>query len=200
MLTRREFSTLALSALAWPKLLAQTANTVGGVTLGAQTYSFRQLDRPAGGDMTDVLVKAFTECGLRDCELWSPMLEPAATPPAKVAREDLRKWRLETPLDHFTAIRKKFNSANIAIRAYNYSFNDSFTEPEIDRVAELEGAAQDEGLRGDRESHEARQGRDVDGGAEPETGDPDANHAQTGSERTSGSGRTANSVSHQTSI
>jgi sugar phosphate isomerase/epimerase len=137
MLTRREFSTLALSALAWPKLLAQTANTVGGVTLGAQTYSFRQLDRPAGGDMTDVLVKAFTECGLRDCELWSPMLEPAATPPAKVAREDLRKWRLETPLDHFTAIRKKFNSANIAIRAYNYSFNDSFTEPEIDRGFEM---------------------------------------------------------------
>jgi len=132
MLTRREFSTLALSVLAWPKLLAQTANTVGGVTLGAQTYSFRQLDRPAGGDMTDVLVKAFTECGLRDCELWSPMLEPV-----KVPREELRKWRLETPLEHFTAIRKKFEGARIAIRAYNYSFNDSFTEPEIDRGFEM---------------------------------------------------------------
>ena len=35
MLTRREFTTLALSTLAWPKLLAQT--TVAGVTLGAQT-------------------------------------------------------------------------------------------------------------------------------------------------------------------
>lgn len=127
MLTRREFTTLALSTLAWPKLLAQS-NTVAGVTLGAQTYSFRQMDRPQGGDMSDVLVKAFAECGLRDCELWSPMLEPV-----KVPREELRKWRVETPLEHFRAIRKKFNDAKIAIRAYNYSFNDSFTEPEIDR-------------------------------------------------------------------
>jgi sugar phosphate isomerase/epimerase len=136
MLTRREFTALALSTLAGPKLLAQS-NTVSGVTLGAQTYSFRQLDRPQGGDMVDVLIKAFTECGLRDCELWSPMLEPAATPPAKVPREDVRAWRLDTPIDHFTAIRKKFNSANITIRAYNYSFNDSFTEPEINRGFEM---------------------------------------------------------------
>ena len=53
MLTRREFTALALSTLAWPKLLAQS-NTVAGVTLGAQTYSFRQMARPAGGDMVDV--------------------------------------------------------------------------------------------------------------------------------------------------
>lgn len=131
MLTRREFTTLALSTLAWPKLSAQS-NTVSGVTLGAQTYSFRQMDRPQGGDMSDVLVKAFTDCGLRDCELWSPMLEPV-----KVPREELRKWRVETPLEHFSAVRKKFNDANIFIRAYNYSFNDSFTEPEIDRGFEI---------------------------------------------------------------
>ena len=89
MLTRREFATLALSTMTWPKVLAQT--TVAGVTLGAQTYSFRQLPRPAGGDMVDVIIQAFTECGLRDCELWSPQLEPAATPPAKVPREELRQ-------------------------------------------------------------------------------------------------------------
>jgi sugar phosphate isomerase/epimerase len=130
MLTRREFTTLALSSLAWPKLLAQTK--VAGVTLGAQTYSFRQLTRPPSGDMVDVIIQAFTECGLRDCELWSPMIEPA-----KLPREELRRWRIETPLDHFTAIRRKFNSATIAIRAYNYSFNDSFTEPEINRGFEI---------------------------------------------------------------
>jgi sugar phosphate isomerase/epimerase len=130
MLTRREFTTVALATLAWPKLLAQT--TVAGVTLGAQTYSFRQLARPQGGDMVDVLIQAFTECGLRDCELWSPQLEPV-----KVPREELRAWRVDTPIDHFVAIRKKFNGANIAIRAYNYSFNDSFTEPEINRGFEM---------------------------------------------------------------
>jgi sugar phosphate isomerase/epimerase len=130
MLTRREFTTLALSTLAWPKLLAQT--TVEGVTLGAQTYSFRQLARPPSGDMVDVIIQAFTACGLRDCELWSPMIEPA-----KVSREELRRWRLETPLDHFSAIRRKFNSAKIALHAFNYSFNDSFTDPEINRGFEM---------------------------------------------------------------
>lgn len=129
MLTRREFATLALSALALPKVLAQT---IGGVHLGAQTYSFRDLTRPAGGDMTEVMIQALSACGIRECELWSPMIEPA-----KVPREALRRWRVETPLDHFAAIRRKFNGANITIRAFNYSFNDSFTDPEIDRGFEI---------------------------------------------------------------
>ena len=129
MLTRREFATLALSALALPEALAQT---IGGVRLGAQTYSFRDLTRPPGGDMTEVMIQALTACGIHECELWSPMIEPA-----KVPREELRRWRVETPLDHFTAIRKKFDGAKIAIRAFNYSFNDSFTEPEIDRGFEI---------------------------------------------------------------
>jgi len=129
MLTRREFATLAFSALPGLKVLAQT---VGGVRLGAQTYSFRDLPRPPGGDMSDVIIQALSACGIRECELWSPMIEPA-----KVPREDLRRWRVETPLDHFAAIRRKFESAKIVIRAFNYSFNDSFTEPEIDRGFEM---------------------------------------------------------------
>jgi sugar phosphate isomerase/epimerase len=145
MFTRREFATIALSGLVvrlTPDLTVEAARAaqaggpagsmINGVRVGAQTYSFRALPRPAEGDMSDVLVKAFTECGLRECELWSPQIEPA-----KVPREQLRSWRVGTPLDHFTAIRKKFNAANITIRAFNYSFNDSFTEPEIDRGFEM---------------------------------------------------------------
>jgi sugar phosphate isomerase/epimerase len=140
MFTRREFATFALSGLvvrlSGVARAAQAGGggtgAINGVRVGAQTYSFRALQRPAEGDMSDVLVKALTECGLRECELWSPQIEPA-----KVPREQLRSWRLETPLDHFSAIRKKFNSANITIRAFNYSFNDSFTEPEIDRGFEM---------------------------------------------------------------
>jgi len=129
MLTRREFAALAISAFAGAKLLAQT---VGGVRLGAQTYSFRDLPRPPGGDMSEVIIQSLGACGIRECELWSPMIEPA-----KVPREELRRWRVETPLDHFAAIRRKFESAKIVIRAFNYSFNDSFTEPEIDRGFEI---------------------------------------------------------------
>jgi len=52
------------------------------------------------------------------------------------AREDLRKWRLEVPPDHFREIRKKFDAAGINVHVYNLSFNNSFTDPEIDRVFE----------------------------------------------------------------
>ena len=131
MLTRREFTTLALSSLAWPKLLAQT-NAAGGVRLGAQTYSFRDMTRPPDGDMSDVLVKALTR--MRPARVRAVV---AAARAGQGAREELRRWRVETPLDHFRSIRKKFDGAKIAIRAFNYSFNDSFTEPEIDRGFEI---------------------------------------------------------------
>jgi sugar phosphate isomerase/epimerase len=89
-------------------------------------------------------VNAFTACGLGECELWSPQIEPAApsiargdTPELQQARTEarttLRRWRVETPLEHFRAIRQKFTAAKIAVRAFNYSFSDSFTDEEIDR-------------------------------------------------------------------
>lgn len=56
------------------------------------------------------------------------------------AREDLRKWRLEVPLDHFRNVRKKFDSAGINVHVYNLSFNDSFTDDEIDRGFQLANA------------------------------------------------------------
>ena len=77
-----------------------------------QTYSFRD---------------AMKTCGLGECEVWSPMVEP------KVSRDELRKWRLETPLDHFRTVRNKFEAAGIVIYAWNYSPDASFTDAEIDR-------------------------------------------------------------------
>jgi sugar phosphate isomerase/epimerase len=143
MLTRRQFSTFALSGLALPSLLR--AQTVAGVRLGVQTYSFRELPRPAGGDMVDPIIAAMKACGLTECELWAPQIEPASpfgrgrpTPEqAQQAREALRTWRLETPLDHFRAIRRKFEAAGITTWAFNYSPNASFTDAEIDRGFEI---------------------------------------------------------------
>ena len=88
------------------------------------------------------------ECGLTECELFAPQVEPQfpggrgqrgapPSPEAVKARDDLRKWRLETPLDHFRDIRKKFSAAGITIYAYNYSPNASFTDAEIDRGFEM---------------------------------------------------------------
>ena len=143
MLTRREFGALALSSVAWPPL--GRAQTVSGVRLGVQTYSFRELIRPAGGDLVDPVIAAMKECGLTECELWAPQIEPASTggsgrptpEEAQRSREALRKWRLETPLDHFRSIGKKFNTAGLTIYAFNYSPNGSFSDEEIDRGFEM---------------------------------------------------------------
>ena len=59
------------------------------------------------------------------------------TPEMQEARrkqqEETRKWRLTVPLDYFKDIRKKFDAAGIKLQAYNLSFNDSFSDEEIDR-------------------------------------------------------------------
>jgi sugar phosphate isomerase/epimerase len=143
MYTRREFGLMTLSSLALPAL--GRAQTVGSVHLGVQTYSFRELARPAGSDLVEPLIKAMTECGLTECELWAPQIEPPSLfgrgrpspEDAQQAREELRRWRLKTPLAHFQSIARKFKSAGITVYAYNYSPNASFTDEEIDRGFEM---------------------------------------------------------------
>jgi sugar phosphate isomerase/epimerase len=138
MYSRREFGLLTLSSLALPALCR--AQTISGVRLGVQTYSLRDLPRPADGDMVEPIIKGMTEIGFSECELWAPQIEPAqppgrGRPPEDVqkSREELRRWRVETPLDHFQAIRKKFDAAGIRIWAYNYSPDVRFSDEEIDR-------------------------------------------------------------------
>jgi sugar phosphate isomerase/epimerase len=161
MFTRREFGMLTLAGVVVGRLEgrplrfedeaeAAINSTVNGVRLGVQTYSFRDLPRPAGaGDSVDVVIKAMLEAGLSECELFSPQLEPQfaqgargargapPSPEATKAREDLRKWRVESSLDHFRSARKKFDAAGITIHAYCYNMNDSFTDAEIDRGFEM---------------------------------------------------------------
>lgn len=48
-------------------------------------------------------------------------------------QEEMRKWRLTVSLDHFKDVRKKFDAAGVKLQAYNLSFNDNFTDEEIDR-------------------------------------------------------------------
>ena len=80
MYTRREFGQLTLAGLAVPLFGGLVDSTVGGVRLGVQTYSFRDLPRPQDGDVVDVVIKAMTECGLSECELFAPQVEPRLGP------------------------------------------------------------------------------------------------------------------------
>ena len=155
--TRREFGKLALAGLAFPTFGRRRDSAdliVAGVRLGVQTYSFRDLPRTARRDVPgtvdgiESVIRAMTECGLSECELFAPQVEPESSagrgrrgagpsPEAVKAREDLRKWRLETPLDHFRDIKKRFDAAGILIYAYNYSPNGSYSDAEIERGFEM---------------------------------------------------------------
>jgi sugar phosphate isomerase/epimerase len=118
---------------------------VNGVSLGVDTRSFRELPREPGPDEVDAIIRALTACEVRACELFAPQVEPryggshAEHRPAmsvmspQMMRRELRKWRLRTPFAHFRAIRDKFTRAGIAVYAYQYSPDASFTNEEIDR-------------------------------------------------------------------
>ncbi|MBK5294408.1 MAG: sugar phosphate isomerase/epimerase [Acidobacteriia bacterium] len=122
-ISRRFFTKTTLAAAAAPWIPAQAAkinSTVHGVVLGVQSYSFR--DRGL-----DAAIAAMQDIGIGTVELYSGHVEP------KGSREELRKWRLSAPLDHFKDVRKKFDTAGINLYAYNYSFRDDFTDEEIER-------------------------------------------------------------------
>jgi sugar phosphate isomerase/epimerase len=153
MYTRRDFGKITLAALPLASAFAKINSKINGVQLGVQTYSFRDLP-PEG--IVDAVIKAMTEIGLGECEVFASQFEPAqpriggpggrgrGTPPdpavvaaREKARNDLRNWRLTVSMDHFKGLKKKFDDAGITIYAYNYSFNTSFTDDEIERGFEM---------------------------------------------------------------
>ena len=123
MVTRREFSKLALAALP-VAALGGIDSRVQGVQIGVQSYSFR--DRSL-----DDAIKGMAEVGLGECELYEGHVEP------KLSRDELRRWRTTVSMDHFRGVRKKFDDAGILLYAYNYSFRDNFTDDEIARGFEM---------------------------------------------------------------
>jgi len=57
------------------------------------------------------------------------------SPEALKAREELRQWRLSTPMSHFAGIKKKFDDAGITIFAYCVNgMGDDWTAEEIDTM------------------------------------------------------------------
>ena len=131
--TRRDFGKIAMAGLPLGAALAKINSTVSGVQLGVQSYSFR--DRPL-----DAAIQAIVEDGIGECEMYSPHIELGGLPRPQGSggrgaanREELRKWRLTVPMDEIKAVRKKFDDAGIWLFAFNYSFRDDFTDPEIER-------------------------------------------------------------------
>jgi sugar phosphate isomerase/epimerase len=117
-LSRREFVAVSAAGLV---ALRQD----GGVTLGVQSYSFR--DRP----LADAIA-GMQKLGLRSCELWQDHVEPR-----KVPRQELRRWRETITLDTFHRIREQFAKASITLSAYNISIKDDFSDAEIERAFDM---------------------------------------------------------------
>jgi len=132
-ISRRDFVRTALAGMPlYAALAGKIDSIVNGVRLGTITYSFRELPRtPGASDAVDVMIKALTDCGIGEIELFCPDLEPRFSGGGR--REDLRKWRLSTPMDHFKAVRKRFEHAGISLFAYTVNFRDDFTDEELER-------------------------------------------------------------------
>ena len=129
LLSRRDFGRLAIAAVPLSLALARADSKVNGVRIGVQSYSFRTL-------ALDDAIKAMSEIGLGEVELFSGHVEPRPSfsfggpggerpsPEAmKAYREDVRKFRLSTPLDHFAwsstdwaPIRHRSSTANCDAR------------------------------------------------------------------------------------
>jgi sugar phosphate isomerase/epimerase len=123
--TRRDFQKIIAGTAASSLLLAKINSVVDGVQLGCQSYSFR--DR----SLEDA-IKAMTEIGLGECELWQGHVEPKG-----LRGKELTTWRETVSLDELAKIRKKFDAAGIKLYAYNYSFRDNFSDKEIERGFEM---------------------------------------------------------------
>ena len=121
MYSRRDFGKIALAGVPLIRM-------IGGVTIGVQTYSYRDLPHGVTDDV-DVIIGALKADDAGEIELFSPGIEPRG-----VNRGALRQWRLSTPMDHFAMVRRKFEDAGVTIHSYTMNYSGDFTDDEIDKT------------------------------------------------------------------
>ena len=133
-ITRREWHRLTFGGVAaaatglGPRCVAAQSR-YGGVLIGMQSYSFRDMSLDDG-------IAAMQELGITSCELWEGHVEPRELR-RRENREQLRRWRTLTALAYFREIRGRFDDAGIGLSAYNQSFKDHFSDAEIERGFEI---------------------------------------------------------------
>jgi hypothetical protein len=156
VLSRREFGGALMAGLPLAALLRPAELSAGEAAIGVSTSSFRDLPRVTGRDNLDEVIRALQAIRATYVELAFANLEPA--PPSvapvmggsaayprrivltpeqvaatnSVARDELRTWRLQTPVSWFEQMRGKLGSAGLKVHAGALAYNDSFTDEEID--------------------------------------------------------------------
>lgn len=120
MHTRRELGKLGLALLA-SRSFGKPAERIGGVLIGIKGFTFRDRSIDEG-------IAATKQLGLGAWALSSYNTEP---------KKDVRKWRLEVPLEEFRNVRRKFDAAGILLHSYSFPTRNSVTEPEVVRGFEM---------------------------------------------------------------
>lgn len=162
-LTRREFGKLALAGI--PALAAVRAGALGmaqaelphraarsvidGVQFGLQPYCYHDL--PMNRENRPILIERMVQNGLDMVELHAVWCEPRFDDPGvspAEAREKLRDWRLNAKPDYYRNIKREFDDAGITIFTYWVTFNDSYTDAEIDAGYEAAKALGCQGVVG----------------------------------------------------
>jgi sugar phosphate isomerase/epimerase len=124
--SRRQFTQILLAAFPTGLACGAINSKFGGVQIGAQSYSFRDL--PA-----DQILPAFVKCGLGEAELMSNHAEAlVGAPSGPQAAEALRKWRGSISLDKFKDVRKQFDAAGVNIELLCYNLSGNVTDDEIE--------------------------------------------------------------------
>ena len=156
MVTRRAFGKAAMAGFTGAALAstrfapsltaARLDSTIEGVKVGAITYSFRDMPRIPGADYLEAGIRGCVDCGIGAAELWATMAQPQTmlprngqynpqlmdTPEMKKAREEMRQWRISTPMSYWHGIRKRFDDVGIELIGYSLTLGDDFTDEELD--------------------------------------------------------------------
>jgi sugar phosphate isomerase/epimerase len=144
--TRREFTAMAGAIATLLGASPAHATMIGGVAVGAISYSFRAIPRPDRGDHIDALISHFRSVGLDVAEITGNDIEPLpsvprggrvpipTTPEYYEIRERTREWRLATPLSRYEEIGAKFRAAGIDLMSYAITISDDFFDEEIDKT------------------------------------------------------------------
>lgn len=125
MYSRRDLAKIALGAFSAGRLVAKPNSTIRGVNVGIQSRSFR--DRTL-----DEALAAMVRVGIEYCELW----EGHVVPP-RLSRKGLREWRETIAIEQFQLISSSFAKAGLKILAYNYDFDEDFSDRETERGFEM---------------------------------------------------------------
>jgi sugar phosphate isomerase/epimerase len=132
---------------------------ISGIPFGVEGFSFHDLPRGVPEYLIPKLIEYTKACGLTEIEPMADQIEPFGDNPTMKnfrSRDEVRQWRLRTPLSYYEGIRRQFESNGVYVYYYDITPNESFTDAEIDRVFEAAKALGAKGIGTSSKLNQAR--------------------------------------------